>query len=161
MIANTYDKHRDKSSEPHSHITQKNNSKRKAKALNGFECYPTAGREEWTIAKIVDELVIELGSSNSYGINQETGQICITHKYHDQAKWVLYRINIYNPLPEFVISISDLSPKLKEELYSLGADPVERDQVITDAVSRILEATDQQYYHVSGVHSKIRWRLAP
>jgi len=163
MTDDTNDKPKDKSSEIASsqrHIKRKGYYKRKIAASDEFEHCATADVEEWTIAKIVDELVCEMGCSNLYTIDKKTKHICITRKYYDQAKWVLYRINVFDPIPEFVIDISDLSRRMKCELHSFCTDPIELKRIITEAISRILEAVDPKYYHVSGVHGKFRWRLA-
>jgi len=110
---------------------------------------------------LIDELVFCLGSFNSYNLNELIKEIEITHKYYDRAEWLIYRINVFNPIPEFEINLSDLSFRLKREIADLVSTPVLLDDVMTNVVRRLLESVDPSYYHLAGIHGKIRWRLVP
>jgi hypothetical protein len=115
--------------------------------------------EFWTTEKLIDELVLCLGTVNTYAINEVTKQICITHKYYDRGEWYLYRVNVWQPPPIFVINISDLKQRVKSELKELSSTPECRDDIITKAIGRILESINQRYFHICGIAGKIRWRL--
>jgi hypothetical protein len=117
--------------------------------------------EFWTKEKLIDELVLCLGSVSSYDLNEVTKQIYITHKYYDHAEWFIYRINVYKPTPQFIINRSDLSNRLKKEIVCLRSTPTTLNEVMTTAVRRIVESVNPEYYHLSGIHGKIRWRLEP
>jgi hypothetical protein len=115
----------------------------------------------WTNNCLTDKLVYRLGSTSSYKINAVSKEILITHKYYDQAEWVLYHINIHKPPPQFVINLSDLTRKLKEEISSLRPTPSTLNEIITTAVRRMLESVNPEYYHVNGIYGKVAWRLDP
>jgi hypothetical protein len=115
----------------------------------------------WTLEKIVDELVYRLGSINSYVINNVTKHISISHKYYDQAEWLIYRINVWRPIPEFIINKSDLTHRLKKEIADLRSTPTTLNEVMTEVVRRILEAVDSRYYRVSSIYGNVRWRIEP
>jgi hypothetical protein len=94
----------------------------------------------------------------------------IIDKYHEQAKSVLYRINLYDfsaidiaadeSKGIFVINTSDLSPTLYNELEQLrGSDPKAFDEVVTEAVQTILEGINKRYYHIAGLPYKVTWRF--
>jgi hypothetical protein len=143
----------------------KENSKKIERSVSGLKClYSSRNATEslyefWTKEKLIDKLVSCLGSVNSYDINEVTKQIYITHKYYDYAEWFIYRINVYKPTPQFIINRSDLTNRLKKEIASLRSTPTTLNEVITTAVRRIIESVNPEYYHLNGIHGKIRWRL--
>ena len=51
-------------------------------------------------------------------MEHETGTIRISHKYYEQAEWVLPRLNICDPPPEFVIYVSDLTNRASATIRS-------------------------------------------
>jgi len=115
----------------------------------------------WSTASIVDELIYQLSSACSFTID-ENKQIHISHKYYDRAEFILYRINIYKPSPEFVISRSDLTDRLQGELEQLYiSSPKTFNKIVTKAVQVILEGVNQRYYHVNRIAYKVRWRFLP
>lgn len=107
-------------------------------------------------AAIEDELVSTISSYNTSEIDEDG--IHIKWHYIDQAKALIYRINVYDPLPEFVIFTEHISEELSQELNSLGE--VLRKKIITNAVRRIYESVDPEYFHTNGIYGKVRWRLA-
>ena len=119
----------------------------------------------YSAAAITDDLTYHLSSTYGLSINDNTGQIHITHKYYDRAEFVLYRINIWDPSappPIFVINCSDIPPALQKELEQLKeSDPRLFDRVVTDAIQSLMEGINDRYYHVSGVAYKISWRFDP
>jgi hypothetical protein len=115
-----------------------------------------------TLAALRDELIFHLCSINSYCIDEKTGTIHISHKYYDQAESIIYRINVWRQPPVFIINESDLTPKLKEELYDLPLSaPETLNRLVTQVVGQILETVNPRYYHVAGVGANIRWRFEP
>jgi hypothetical protein len=118
--------------------------------------------EFWTKERLTDELVFRVGSTTSFEINEVTKEIYVSHKYYDRAEWLIYRINRYKPIPEFVFNLSDLTYRLKKEVMRLLVSaPATLNDVMTNTVRRIVEAVDPKYYHLAGIHGKIRWRIDP
>jgi hypothetical protein len=118
--------------------------------------------EVWTTAAIKDELTFQLSSSCSFNIDEKRQAIRITHKYYDQAEFVLYRLNLYKPPAVFIINRSDLTPKLQNELeQQYKSCPNTFDRLVTEAVQAILESINQRYYHVSSIAYKVCWRFEP
>ena len=98
-----------------------------------------------------DELVYQL--SSRVEINWNTLET--SHKYHERAKSVLYRINLYRlsaidvnakqSKGIFVINTSDLSPALCDELERLKrSDPKGFDELVTEAVQTLLEGINER-----------------
>ena len=103
---------------------------------------------EWSTCRITDELnmclikVIELDGC--------------TRKYEKLADFLLYRIPAYRPLPYFIISLSDLDVKLKQELTRL--DKKSLNYVTREAVGRIFEGLDHRSrdYYLSRVRNLLK-----
>lgn len=147
-------------------LTAKEKNKKIERSLSELECHSStkaiqSSYEFWTKEKLIDELVLCLGSASSYDINEATKKIYITHKYYDQAEWYIYRINVYKPTPQFIINLSDLTNRIKKEIVSLRSTPTTLNEVMTTAVRRIVESVNPEYYHLNGIYGKIRWRLEP
>ena len=118
--------------------------------------------EVWTTAAVKDELTFQLSSASSFKIDENTQAIHITHKYYDQADFVLYRINVYSSPPVFIIKRSDLTPKLQSNLEQLYKScPYTFDRLVTDTVQTILEGVNKRYYHVSNIAYRVCWRFEP
>jgi hypothetical protein len=114
----------------------------------------------YTAAALTDVLTFTLLSKNDCEILKDDvgqDQILVYHPYLNQAEGKLYQINIFDPLPEFVIWESDIPYDLALELSRLGRVMMKR--VITDAVRRIYESVDPEYYHTNGIHGKVKWRF--
>jgi hypothetical protein len=109
-----------------------------------------------SLAAIEDKLVEAISSFNTSEIVEN--QIYIKWHYLDQAKALIYRINVYDPLPEFVIFTSDLPRWLLEELGR--CEKVTMKRIITNVVRRIYESVDPEYFHINGIYGKVRWRFA-
>ena len=120
-----------------------------------------ASYDFWTTERLIDELAFCLSAVASYVIEEDTNHIHITHKYSDQAEWMSHRINVWKPTPQFVINISDLTTRLKKELKEISSTPETLNYVITQAVARIFEGVNFEFYHRSGIAGKVRWRLDP
>jgi hypothetical protein len=114
----------------------------------------------WTVAATKDELAFQLSSANSFLINRSNNEIHITHKYYDQAQYLLFRLNLHDPPPFFIINLSDLSSRLRAELRLVHKSSFKLlDEVVTYAIERILESVDGRYYHVNVLFGKTRWRF--
>lgn len=83
--------------------------------------------------------------------------ILVFHPYINQAEHLLYQTNIKDPVPPFVIWENDIPLDLAVELRRLGK--VAMKKVITNAVRRIYETVDPEYYHKNGIHGKVKWRF--
>jgi hypothetical protein len=113
-------------------------------------------REILSMAAIEDKLVLTISSHNTFEIDE--GVLHIRWNYLDQATALIYRINLYDPLPEFVIFTEDIPEQLIQELSNLRKITMKR--VITNAIRRIYESVDPEYFHVNGIYGKVKWRLA-
>jgi hypothetical protein len=91
-------------------------------------------------------------------------------KYHERAKSVLYRINLYDlslfditavkSKGIFIINASDISASLSHELETLKeSDPRGFDELVTEAIQAILEGINKRYYHIAGLPYKVTWRF--
>ena len=67
-------------------------------------------------------------------------------KYYNQA-FSLLRIGAYNPVPYFIINLSDLTQDLRKELSSL--DKQTRQFVLKQVVGRIFEDINSDLFHNS------------
>ena len=50
-----------------------------------------------------------------------------------------------------------MPPGLVNALARLGKVTMKR--IITNAVRRLYESVDPEYYHVNGIHGKVKWRF--
>lgn len=107
-------------------------------------------------AALEDKLVQTISSSSIFELNENV--IHIKWHYLDQAEALLYRINICDPIPEFVIFSKDLPEELIQELTSLNKPAMKK--IITNVVRRIYESVDPDYFHTNGIYGKVRWRFA-
>jgi hypothetical protein len=134
--------------------------------------------ERWSAQKIRDELVLDLlyivGGNVVYnpvlysnGISEEIQEkyrqgIDYPFKYRDQARKLLYRIPIDKPTPRFIIYLSDLDIKVKEQLRELKASYTNKDyqDIISSAVDRMFESINYVYFHLN-VAGLVKWRIEP
>ena len=81
-------------------------------------------------------------------------------KYRDQARKLLYRIPIDKPTPYYIIHLSDLDRKVKQQLKDLEASYSKEDyeDVISSAVDRIFESVNRVYFHLS-VAGLVKWKI--
>ncbi|MGH9982638.1 MAG: hypothetical protein ACRD8W_01630 [Nitrososphaeraceae archaeon] len=116
----------------------------------------TNDRDElYSTAALEDKLVSTISSYNTSEVIEKV--LYIKWHYLDQAEALIYRINVYDPLPEFVIFTEDIPDRLSQELNSL--EKVTTKKIITNAVRRIYESVDPEYFHTNGIHGKVRWRF--
>jgi hypothetical protein len=116
--------------------------------------------EKWTIERIVDELFLNLVSTTVIVTIEENGRSIPVRKYYRQARELMKWIPIARPSPEFIINICDLTPRVREEIQSIIAYRKTMQYVITQAVGRIFENLDFEYYHLS-IARNLRVRFEP
>jgi hypothetical protein len=115
----------------------------------------------FTAAALEDELVRLLSSKcNAEVVEQDDGShwIYVYHPYIQQAEQLLCRINVYQQLPKFVIFPEDIPAGLANELEHLGK--VMMNRVITNAVRRLYESVNPDYYHTNGIYGKVQWETS-
>lgn len=95
-----------------------------------------------TPARLEDELVKEL---------------LMRKKYVEQAKRLIRRINVLDPIPVFTISEKDIPPGLANQIERQGKSGMET--LVTYAVRKIYQAIDSDYFYVSGIYGKVRWEF--
>ena len=89
-------------------------------------------------------------------------EILIRHPYQEEAEFILYWINLAKPIPYFIIFESILSKKLRHELIEIKKyDINEFNQIVTNALKRLYETIDYEYFHLGGIGGKIYWRFIP
>jgi hypothetical protein len=91
----------------------------------------------WTTNHIIDRLKQRLASVVDSFDNR---------RYYLQALNYL-KAGVFKPVPAFVVNLSDLTPKLIDELYQL--DNYDRRFVLKQAVGRIFEDVNFELYHNS------------
>ncbi|MPZ05031.1 MAG: hypothetical protein GEU26_01195 [Nitrososphaeraceae archaeon] len=114
----------------------------------------------YTPAALEDKLVELLSSKNDSDVildEDENWYIHVFHPYLNQAEGLIYSINVFDPLPKFVIWSEDIPLGLAEALKQLGK--VKMKCIITNAVRRIYESINPEYYHKNGIYGKIKWRF--
>jgi hypothetical protein len=109
-----------------------------------------ADDEEWTIEKASDELFLCLARKREIiSDKSEDGRVTYYRKYYHQALKLFKWIPIAKPSPEFVINVSDLPPRIIQELQQNITNNRTRRYVVTQAVGHIFENIDSRYYHLS------------
>lgn len=103
-------------------------------------------KDQWSTAKVIDKLFLCL-------INVEENRL---RKYLQQAKCLIYRIPIYQPTPSFIINITDLTDKIKQELAN--SDDESLHDILTEAIARIFECVNKRYFNLS-VRHLLKWEL--
>jgi hypothetical protein len=116
--------------------------------------------EIWTTERIVDEVFLNLAGKTEYVTIEENDRSIPVKKYYRQARKLMKWIPIAKPSPEFVINISDLTPKVRKEIESISAYRDTLQYVLTQAVGRIFENLDFEYYHLS-IARNLRVRFEP
>jgi len=106
----------------------------------------TTADEFWTIECLVDKLFLRLAEVKEKVSNN--GKEIHVRKYYCRAREVIKWIPISKPPPAFIIVISDLTPRIIEEFQSV-TDEATRTYIVTQAIGRIFENLDFEYYHLS------------
>jgi hypothetical protein len=113
-----------------------------------------------TDAVLEDELLKYLSSFNSCHIIEDIDGVTHIHinwLYQDQAEANLYHCAIYEVPPEFVIFTEHMPAWLMDVIAHLDKFTMKR--IVTNAVRRLYEAADSEYFHTNGISGKIRWRF--
>jgi hypothetical protein len=115
---------------------------------------------EWTIECLIDELSLNLASTKET-ITNDKGRAITIRKYYSQARQLMKWIPVARlPSNEFVINICDLAPKVIKEIESVIDSPRTLQYVLTQAVGRIFENLDFEYYHTS-IAKNLRVKIMP
>lgn len=117
--------------------------------------------DNFTPSALADELTLRLSSKFECDIFEDKSRqsyLSIFRPYIEQAKNKIYHINVFNPPPEFIIKENDIPQTLALALKKL--DFFLMNQIVTEAVIRIYEAVDHDYFHINGLYGKIKWRFA-
>jgi hypothetical protein len=132
----------------------------KAKASTRDWDYATLPKLRYTEVALAEELTFRLSSFNACHVEEDLDNnmyIRIHHPYLQQAEANLYKCNIYEYPPQFVIFKDDLPKWLVDALAAL--DKVAMKRIITDAVRRIYESVDPEYFHMNGIYGKVNWTV--
>ena len=119
-------------------------------------------KEYWTTERLIDQLFLNLCSSRQT-ITNDSGRTITVRKYYRQARELMKWIPIARlPSNEFVIYISDLTPAVRKEIENVADNHNHKTlrYILTQAVGRIFENLDFEYYHLS-VARNLRVRLEP
>jgi hypothetical protein len=113
-------------------------------------------RSWWTEAYLEDQLFLRLvGTKQTISHNDNNKNVTISiYKYYHRALAIKKWIPIAKPPPEFVVNMSDLTPKMLVELKSLDDSYT----IVKLAVGRIFENIDFEQYHLS-IASKLKVRV--
>jgi len=131
----------------------------------------------WFVSTLEDELFNCLSSKATHTVtynpiveqypmlkdNIRCQHIEFDYKYQKQAAIFMHRISVYdkrgNP-PEFVINLSDLPRKVKEELFDVRKNnPVEFRRIMLKSIDRLCEEVDFNYFHQSAAGLPKKWRF--
>jgi hypothetical protein len=110
--------------------------------------------DEWTTAKLMDEVYLSLISVkrqfcmiNTRDDSKNCGQGVIRRLYEEQARYKMYRMPVFRPPPHFIIHLKDLDEKVKQELAK--RDKESRSFILGQAAERVFEQVDSDYFLLS------------
>ncbi len=106
--------------------------------------------DEWTTERLAEETFLDFARAEAK-ISNDEGESIIVSKYYRQAKEKMFYIPVTEPPIPIIVNISDLSPKVREELESLctKGDMETFSYVLRAAVGKIFENVNFEYYHGS------------
>jgi len=128
----------------------------------------TTVKQSWSDSYLIDELKCHLATIESSKSKVPTDLLdapnekfnkyfsLISNKHYVNQAFHYLKIGVLRPVPEFRISLSDLSPRLLKEIA--GLDKITRDFVLKEAVGRIFEDINAKLYHKS-ISSVLKVRL--
>ena len=106
---------------------------------------------------LADRILFEISSKKMR--HEGTGELqWINLNYAYRFLHRLFYFNCRRTQKEFLpfqIRKSDINIQLRERLANLEFE--ELNKIMIEVVRRLLEAVDCYYYHISGIHGKIRW----
>jgi hypothetical protein len=139
------------------------------------EAINNESQEKWTTEAVVDELAyrlctfkiaavactLNIDKKNYDQYNKNGNEIYVSNKYIKQAERLIYKIPIWIPAPEFLISLSDLTPRLRAELKQLLKAKSYKtvNYIIQHALAVVFECVNERYFHLSIGMGQIRWKL--
>lgn len=109
-------------------------------------------KDEWTTGRLIDELFLEL---DNIKVRDEKNGLT-KRKYEERTKWLIHRIPVYRPAPPFIVNLSDLSTRIRQELADLENETL--DHVLKETIGRIFEGVDQRYFRLS-VRRFLKWEI--
>lgn len=112
-------------------------------------------REYYVNSFTIDQLFKEI--SSTVEIVAIGGKEIKVRKYYNRALKILKFVNLTKQDLEFVINISDLSPRIIAELKTL--DKIDGDYVLKQAVGGIFENINSKRYHNLGFAKRLGVRL--
>jgi hypothetical protein len=86
----------------------------------------------WSLERLKDELA---------------SRLTVFDQYYEQVKALMYKIPVADPAPAFIISLSDLSGRIRTELEATTKKG--RYEVLREAAGRLFENIDYNYFHLS------------
>ena len=86
----------------------------------------------WSLARLTDELACRLA---------------VFDHYYEQVRTLMYRIPVCEPAPAFIITLTDLTERIRAELEASTRRG--RYEVLREAAGRIFENVDYAYFHLS------------
>lgn len=105
---------------------------------------------EFTTEALVDALFLDLAGIKQIVTNEQNDKMVTVRKYYHQALELSKGIPISKPTPSFTISISDLTPQVRNELVNTAAShPDALNHILKQAVGRLFENLDFERYHLS------------
>lgn len=121
--------------------------------------------DEYTNNALTEVTLYQISSKKKRNKDVGRPRISFWTNKEDTLEWVnlnyaykyLHRFFYFKPYEPFEIHKSDLTSLLIERLEQLQF--LELNKVMVEVVRRILEAVDSFYYHTSGIHDKILWRI--
>jgi hypothetical protein len=128
---------------------------------------------EWTIERLKDELYLSLinikavfclintksiidPEKNRREENNNIGKGVLRRKYEEYARYIMYRIPVFQPAPFFIVSIRDLTPRIRKELAHLDIETL--DDVMRESVGRIFAQVNERFFLLSARHL-LHWKL--
>jgi hypothetical protein len=109
--------------------------------------------DELTLSRVSNELFLQLIRTR----HQDNGSGELKRSYLEQARDLIYKIPVFNPIPVFQVRLDDTpDDKIRHELANLGDSDL--DQVIRDSIGPIFECIDEHYYNLS-VRKLLQWEI--
>ena len=104
----------------------------------------------WTTERLKEETFLSLARVQEKIVNEE-GESLTVRKYYRQAREKMYWIPISKPTTPFIVHISDLSDKVRNELddYCKTVGKGLFTRILKEVAGKFFENLDFEYYHDS------------
>lgn len=112
-------------------------------------------REYCTIEYLVDSLLLKLAATREFVVTSD-GRGVTVRKYYHRALRLWRSIPVAKPVPEYIVNLVDLTPRIAIELKTL--DKSDCNYVIKQAVGRIFENIHFKSYHMN-IARRLKVRL--